>query len=81
MNRFIADKVFHGVPTLVGLRLRSIQLGKLGSYQRIINCDISGLVNNRDEFKLFTPLGCGYQTGASTVTSVAGATQRDSLVG
>ena len=42
--------------------------------------NVSGIVKNEDELKLFSPLGCGIQTGMGTIEKLAGATDKDSVV-
>jgi Zn-dependent alcohol dehydrogenase len=41
--------------------------------------NISGLISNREELKLFALLGCGYQTGARTVINGAETTHTETL--
>lgn len=41
--------------------------------------NVSGLIQSKDELKLFAPLGCGFQTGAATVTDLAGTTEKDTV--
>ncbi|RMJ04700.1 hypothetical protein CDV36_014630 [Fusarium kuroshium] len=43
----------------------------------IIN--VNGIVKDREELKLFAPLGCGFQTGAATVSILANAQPSDSV--
>ncbi|RSL40495.1 hypothetical protein CEP54_016104 [Fusarium duplospermum] len=43
----------------------------------IIN--VSGIVKDREELKLFAPLGCGFQTGAATVSILSNAQPSDSV--
>ncbi|KAJ4029623.1 hypothetical protein NW761_013772 [Fusarium oxysporum] len=40
---------------------------------------MSGVVKDREELKLFAPLGCGFQTGAATVSILAQAKPSDSV--
>jgi len=42
--------------------------------------DVSALLKNEDELKLFAPMGCGFQTGAGTVAVLANAGPTDSVV-
>ncbi|KAH7007109.1 chaperonin 10-like protein [Ilyonectria destructans] len=42
--------------------------------------NVSHLVKDEEELKLFAPLGCGFQTGAGTVDKVALASEKDSVV-
>lgn len=41
--------------------------------------NVSGLIKSEEELKLFAPLGCGFQTGAGTVTDLAGTTEKDTV--
>ncbi|KAJ0423051.1 chaperonin 10-like protein [Aspergillus carlsbadensis] len=41
--------------------------------------NVSDWVQSRDELQVLAPLGCGIQTGAGTVTELAGATARDKI--
>ncbi|KAH6972075.1 hypothetical protein BKA56DRAFT_646192 [Ilyonectria sp. MPI-CAGE-AT-0026] len=40
---------------------------------------VAGIVKDKEELKLFAPLGCGFQTGAATVSILAGAQPSDSV--
>jgi Zn-dependent alcohol dehydrogenase len=40
---------------------------------------MNGIVKDREELKLFAPLGCGFQTGAATVSILAQAKPSDSV--
>lgn len=40
---------------------------------------VAGIVKDKEELKLFAPLGCGFQTGAATVSVLAGAQPSDSV--
>ncbi len=42
--------------------------------------NVSALVKDEQELKLFAPLGCGFQTGFGTVENLAGAGEKDSIV-
>lgn len=42
--------------------------------------NVSRLVKDEEELKLFAPLGCGVQTGMGTVDVLAGASEKDSVV-
>ncbi|RFU29400.1 hypothetical protein B7463_g6939, partial [Scytalidium lignicola] len=42
--------------------------------------NVSGLVLNENDLKLFSPLGCGFQTGTGTVTNVANAKPSDTIL-
>ncbi|KAL3440362.1 chaperonin 10-like protein [Aspergillus insuetus] len=41
--------------------------------------NVSDWIQSRDELQLLAPLGCGIQTGAGTVTELAGAIMRDKV--
>jgi Zn-dependent alcohol dehydrogenase len=41
--------------------------------------NLSGIVKDEEELKLFAPLGCGLQTGSGTVANLAGATPSDTV--
>ncbi|KAJ5419002.1 uncharacterized protein N7487_002552 [Penicillium crustosum] len=45
------------------------------------NCIVSlaGIVKSREELQLFAPLGCGFQTGAGTVSNLGKAQPNDSV--
>ncbi|KAF7554270.1 hypothetical protein G7Z17_g3029 [Cylindrodendrum hubeiense] len=42
--------------------------------------NVSHLVTDEEELKLFAPLGCGFQTGAGTIDKVASASEKDTVV-
>lgn len=42
--------------------------------------NVKGLVNDEKELALFSPLGCGLQTGAGTVLNASGAGEKDVLL-
>ncbi|KAH7176921.1 hypothetical protein EDB81DRAFT_707644, partial [Dactylonectria macrodidyma] len=42
--------------------------------------NVSHLIKDEEELKIFAPLGCGFQTGAGTVDNVAAATNKDTVV-
>ncbi|KAF1847645.1 NAD(P)-binding protein [Cucurbitaria berberidis CBS 394.84] len=41
--------------------------------------NVSQLVKNEEELRLFAPMGCGYQTGAAAVTELADVTEHDTV--
>jgi Zn-dependent alcohol dehydrogenase len=41
--------------------------------------NVSNLVKDEEELKLFSPMGCGYQTGAASVTKFADVKEHDSV--
>jgi len=42
--------------------------------------NVSSVIKNEDELKLFAPLGCGFQTGIGTVDKFCGAGEKDFVV-
>lgn len=42
--------------------------------------NVSVLVHNEEELKMYSPLGCGFQTGAGAVTNIAQAKTSDTVV-
>lgn len=42
--------------------------------------NVQDLVKDRKELELFSPLGCGFQTGSGTVINAAQATEKDAVV-
>jgi Zn-dependent alcohol dehydrogenase len=42
--------------------------------------NVAGKITSEEELKLFSPLGCGLQTGAGTITEVCKATLEDIVV-
>lgn len=42
--------------------------------------NVSGLVKSEKELKMFAPMGCGFQTGAGTVTELTKAAEGDNVV-
>ncbi|SLM33872.1 related to zinc-containing long-chain alcohol dehydrogenase [Lasallia pustulata] len=41
--------------------------------------NVSDIIKSEEELKLFAPLGCGFQTGAGTVTDLAGTSEKDTV--
>jgi len=41
--------------------------------------NLSGIVQSREELQLFAPLGCGFQTGAGTVSKLGKAQPEDDV--
>ena len=41
--------------------------------------NVSDIIKNEEELKLFAPLGCGFQTGAGTMTDLAGTSEKDTV--
>lgn len=42
--------------------------------------NVSTIIKNEEELKIFAPLGCGFQTGMGTVDNVASAGEKDTVV-
>jgi Zn-dependent alcohol dehydrogenase len=42
--------------------------------------NVTDLIQNEEELKLFAPLGCGFQTGAGTVDKLCSASKQDIVV-
>jgi Zn-dependent alcohol dehydrogenase len=69
---------FKGERALGGPSFGQFSFASLASVKESSNVNVSGLIRDRGELELFAPLGCGYQTGAGTVTQLVGATVKDS---
>jgi Zn-dependent alcohol dehydrogenase len=41
--------------------------------------NLRGIVDNEDELKLLSPLGCGVQTGSGTMINIGGASKGDEV--
>jgi Zn-dependent alcohol dehydrogenase len=41
--------------------------------------NVTSLVKNEEELKIFAPMGCGFMTGAATVTTLTNAGKEDSV--
>jgi Zn-dependent alcohol dehydrogenase len=42
--------------------------------------NVTGLVKDEEELKMFAPMGCGFQTGVGTVERFCGADEEDAVV-
>jgi Zn-dependent alcohol dehydrogenase len=42
--------------------------------------NVTGLVKDEEELKMFAPMGCGFQTGVGTVERLCGAGEEDAVV-
>lgn len=42
--------------------------------------NVTGIVKDEEELKLFAPFGCGFQTGAGTITEAIGVKEGDTVV-
>ena len=65
--------------SIVGEFFGQSSLGDMAVVKECCINSMAGLVNNRDELALFAPLGCGFETGAGTVTKLAVAQPSDSV--
>ncbi|KAK7223391.1 hypothetical protein V2G26_011394 [Clonostachys chloroleuca] len=54
-------------------------LGNLAVVKENCIVNMSGVVKDREELKLFAPLGCGFQTGAATISILTQAKPSDSV--
>lgn len=63
-----------------GLFFGQSSFSKLAIVKENSAVNVSGLVRNDEELKLFAPLGCGFQTGMGTVSVLTGAGKKDSVV-
>jgi Zn-dependent alcohol dehydrogenase len=41
--------------------------------------NVTGLVKDVEELKLFSPMGCGFQTGAAAITELANVGEHDAI--
>jgi Zn-dependent alcohol dehydrogenase len=66
-------------------RLQSFYSGQ-SSFASMTPCkeslvvNVAGLVKNEEELKMFSPLGCGFQTGSGAVENIAKARKDDAIV-
>jgi Zn-dependent alcohol dehydrogenase len=42
--------------------------------------NISHLITKNEDFSILAPLGCGFQTGAGSITNLGGVTAEDEIV-
>lgn len=54
-------------------------LGNLAVVKASCIVNLSGIVKSREELQLFAPLGCGFQTGAGTVSKLGKAQPEDDV--
>jgi Zn-dependent alcohol dehydrogenase len=75
------DAVYQGESgDVAGLFFRQSSFAGLAIVQERSVVDVSELVKGEEELKLFSPMGCGFQTGAGTVAVLAKAGKVDSVV-
>lgn len=65
--------------TVAGLFFGQSSFARTAICKATSTLNVSHLVKNEEELKLFAPLGCGYQTGAGAVAELAKVTERDSI--
>lgn len=79
LNYRARDNPFRGETPLGGFFFGQSSFASLTPVKESSVVNVVGMINNREELRLFAPLGCGFQTGAGTVTNQVGATERESL--
>lgn len=62
-----------------GLFFGQSSFSKLAIVKATSALNVSHLVKDEEELKLFAPMGCGYQTGAAAVTELADVSDRDAV--
>ena len=62
-----------------GLFFGQSSFSKLALVKGTSTLNVSELVKDEDELKLFSPMGCGYQTGAAAVASLADIGEHDAV--
>jgi Zn-dependent alcohol dehydrogenase len=79
MNYLGAVNAFQGESPLWGSFFGQSSFASLAAVKESSVVNVSDLIRDREELKLFAPLGCGYQTGAGTITRLVDATEKDSV--
>lgn len=64
---------------MVGGFFGQSSLGNLAVVKASCIVNLSGIVKSREELQLFAPLGCGFQTGAGTVSKLGKAQPEDDV--
>lgn len=86
-NDFHVKNIF-GVPDVYqlgdggavgGLFFGQSSFSQLAVVKGTSTVNVEGLVKNEDELKMFAPMGCGYQTGAASVTELADVRKGDDV--
>jgi len=83
INIFGADSVFttsDSTEECAGQFFGQSSFSNLAIVKESSIVDVSEIVHDEEELKLFSPMGCGFQTGAGTVTRLANATATDTVV-
>jgi Zn-dependent alcohol dehydrogenase len=62
-----------------GLFFGQSSFSKLAVVKGTSALNVSNLVKDEEELKLFSPMGCGYQTGAGAVTELANTRENDAV--
>ncbi|KAH7398554.1 hypothetical protein BKA66DRAFT_521374 [Pyrenochaeta sp. MPI-SDFR-AT-0127] len=63
-----------------GLFFGQSSFSKLAIVKATSTLNVSSLVKDEEELKLFAPMGCGYQTGAGAVAELANIGENDTVV-
>jgi Zn-dependent alcohol dehydrogenase len=79
MNFLGMPSKFQGKSALWGSFFGQSSFASVSTVKEGSIVNVSGLIKNREELKLFAPLGCGYQTGAGTITTLVDATEKDTV--
>ena len=72
VQNFFRDQRSRGI-------LRAVKFFEICYCERKLGGECRGLVEGKEELKLFAPLGCGLQTGAASVLNRAQAKKGDSV--
>jgi Zn-dependent alcohol dehydrogenase len=80
-NFIFAPDVYKGDKgnSISGLFFGQSSFSKLAVVKGTSALNVSSLVKDEEELKLFSPMGCGYQTGAGAVTELAKTRDGDSV--
>jgi len=62
-----------------GLFFGQSSFSKLALVKGTSTLNVSSMVKDEEELKLFSPMGCGYQTGAAAVAELADVAARDEV--
>ncbi|KIW04957.1 uncharacterized protein PV09_04120 [Verruconis gallopava] len=82
---FCGSKVFSSAssissqPDILGLFFGQSSFSNLSIVNESSVVNVASLVKSEDELRLFSPLGCGIQTGSGTIVNVANATPSDTV--
>lgn len=78
VNRSFGSK--EGADDIGGCFFGQSSFGSLSVVQQCSVVNAKDLVKSKDELELFSPLGCGIQTGSGTIVNTAQATADDTVV-